>query len=130
MKLGDITELNEYFEPSLYEMSNYGSDTTGLPGGMRLWVREEPKGLPHTKYRVKIESPQKGQAIFAIWGDTAEQVEGEKGGNWRVSGKDLKKIKMLIHMIHDELRAHINGELDSGQLGSKIAAIKDRVSNI
>lgn len=122
-----LSELTEYFEPSLYEMSNYGSTTTGLPSGVKLWVREEPKGLPHSKYRIKIES-SRGHAIFAIWGDEAQQIEGEKGGNWKVSGKDLKRIQTFVRLCHNELRAHIDGTMDSGQLAMVFSVVKDKLS--
>ena len=49
MKLDD---LKEYFDTTLYEMSNYDSDDTGLSKNIRLWVRTEPKVLPHVKYRI------------------------------------------------------------------------------
>lgn len=127
MKLSDLTELSEYFEPSLYEMSNYGSSITGLPTGIKLWVREEPKGLPHSKYRIKMESPH-GHAIFAIWGDEARQIEGEKGGDWRVTGKDLKKIQTFVRLVHNELRAHIDGTMDSGQLTMVFNEVKRKLS--
>lgn len=107
-----LEEIMEYFEPSLYEMSNFRSKTTGLPNDIKLWVRTEPTGLPHTKYRVKFDHPQKGSAVFAIWGDDALQVEGD----WKVKGKELRKIQSLVKLNVNSLRKHIDGEEDSADL--------------
>lgn len=130
MKLTDNAEIREYFQMSLYEMSNYSPEDTGLPSGTNLWVRTEPKVLPHVKYRVKIEHPQKGKAIFAIWGDDAEQIDGPKGGDWRVSGKELKKIKFLIRLTHEQIRSHIDGTLSSGQLGKVFDAVRTQIEEL
>lgn len=107
-----LTEIQEYFDPSLYEMSNYSAEETGLMPGTKLWIREEPTGLPHTKYRIKIAHPQKGSAVFGIWGDEPKSV----AGNWKVSGEDLKRLQALVRKTHNDLRAHIDGKLSSGQL--------------
>lgn len=126
MLLNEIAEINEYFKHSLYEMSNYSSNATGLPSGTGLWVRTEPTELPHTKYRVKIEHPQKGGAVFALWGDEIQQVAGE----WKVTGKDLKKIQTLISLTGRDLIKHINGEIDSAQLGTAFATVKNDIDRI
>ena len=107
-----LQEINEYFESSLYEMSNFGSSRTGLSSGTTLFVRAEPNELPHTKYRIKIDHPQHGSAVFALWGDEPKQVAGD----WKVKGKDLKLITNLIKNTHTEIRDHIDGLLDSGDL--------------
>jgi len=126
MKINDIIEINEYFQHNLFEMSNYYSDDTGLSSGTKLWIRTEPNGLPHTKYRIKIEHPQKGDAVFALWGDETQQV----AGNWKVSGKDLKKITFFIQSLNISLRSHIDGEMSSLQLGSDMTKIKSKVKAI
>lgn len=107
-----LNEIQEYFDASLYEMSNFNSNTTGLTPGTKLWVREEPTGLPHTKYRVKFSHPQHGSAVFSVWGDEGIQV----AGNWKVTGKDLKLIQQLIRNSHQHLRDHIDGLIDSAEL--------------
>jgi len=122
VKLNGITE---YFQSDLYEMSNYGSDDTGLSSGTKLWIREEPKALPHTKYRIKIDHPQKGSAVFSLWGDEAQQV----AGNWKVTGGDLKRILLLIKLTHDSLRQHIDGTRSSGQLTMDLLKAKEEVEN-
>ena len=101
-----------YFITSLYEMSNFNSNTTGLTPGTKLWVREEPIGLPHTKYRIKLTHNQYGSAVFGIWGDEPEQV----AGNWNISGKLLKDVTALIKRTHEQIRDHIDGILDSSEL--------------
>ena len=121
-----LAEIFEYFQPTLYEMSNYTSDDTGLVPGTKLWIREEPTGLPHTKYRVKFDHPQHGQAIFSLWGDEAQQV----AGNWNVSGKDLKKILYLIQLTNKVMRKHIDGIIDSQQLNKIFSKVKQQVLNI
>lgn len=120
-----LDEINEYFQTNLYEMSNYSSSTTGLSPGTKLWVRTEPVGLPHTKYRVKIEHPQHGSAVFSLWGDEAQQVTG----SWQVSGKELKQVLALIHLTADALRQHIDGNKDSVELGADFLAVKQQVEN-
>ncbi len=109
----NIIEITEYFEASLYEMSNFQSKTTGLPPGIKLWVREEPKGLPHTKYRIKISHPQRGSAVFAIWGDEPVQVAGD----WKITGKELTAIQALLNRTANDIRKHIDGSIDSSELG-------------
>lgn len=121
-----LTEIQEYFESSLYEMSNFRSDTTGLTSGTKLWVREEPTELPHTKYRVKFDHPQNGSAVFALWGDEPIQVAGD----WEVSGKDLKKIVALINALHNEIRGHIDGVVDSAELGVALQQIRPDIEEI
>ena len=107
-------------------MSNFGSDFTGLTSGTKLWIRTEPTELPHTKYRVKFDHPQNGSAVFALWGDEPIQVAGD----WKVSGKDLKKITALINALHNELRSHIDGTIDSGELSMLFQQIKPDIEEI
>jgi len=121
-----LEEINEYFAPNLYEMSNFKDTTTGLPSGTNLWVRTEPTALAHTKYRIKISHPQKGSAVFSLWGDETQQV----AGNWKVTGKDLKRIETLINLTHNTLRKHIDGEEDSADLTDAFRSMKDKVENI
>lgn len=121
-----LKEINEYFEPSLYEMSNYVSKTTGLASGVKMWVREEPTGLPHSKYRIKIGHPQYGSAVFALWGDEPKQV----AGNWEVSGKDLIKIQVLIKLTSNQIRQLIDGVIDSTELGLEFMRVKDQIEQI
>lgn len=123
MKLKEITE---YFQENLYEMSNFFDEDTGLPSGTKLWIRTEPNVLPHVKYRIKIDNPQKGSAVFAIWGNEAKQVEG----NWRVLGKDLSKIKTLVKLSHSDLIKHIDGEISSARLSQTFQLVKPKVENI
>lgn len=118
-----VEEIVEYFKPSLYEMSNFQHHTTGLPSGTRLWISAEPEVLPHVRYRINIDHPQRGSAVFAIWGDDAEQVEGD----WKVSGRDLRKIKTLVTLAKDSLRKHIDGLGDSADLASVLLKIKPEV---
>ena len=124
MKLEEFQK--DYFQTNLYEMSNYDASDTGLPGDVMLWVRTEPTVLPHVKYRIKVGSPQRGSAVFAIWGDEAKQVEGD----WKVSGKELKKIKLLVRLTYNQLRGHIDGEISSGQLGRILDGIRKQVEKI
>lgn len=121
-----LDEINEYFQTNLYEMSNYNSDATGLPSGTKLWVRTEPIGLPHTKYRIKIDHPQRGSAVFSLWGDETQQV----AGSWQVTGNDLKKVVTLIRLTSNALRQHIDGATDSSQLGADFVAVKQQVENV
>lgn len=125
MKIEELT-TEEYFQTNLYEMSSYFDSTTGLAPGTKLWVRTEPEVLPHVKYRVKLVHPQKGSAVFAIWGDTAEQVEGD----WKITGKDLKKIQTLVSLTKDNIRAHIDGLEDSTSLGNAFHQTKNQIKNI
>lgn len=126
MKLNELVEINEYFQPNLYEMSNYSSDDTGLSTGTMLWIRTEPKGLPHTKYRIKVEHPRYGSAVYAIWGDEPIPV----AGNWKLTGKDLKKLNLLIKLMHLHLRNHIDGLESSGQLELNFLKVKDQIEVI
>jgi len=119
-------ELNEYFKSNLYEMSTFNSNSTGLDPGTKLWVRTKPTGLPHTKFRVKIEHPQKGSAVFSLWGDETQQV----AENWKVKGKDLKKIQKLIFLTGDSLRNHINGVEDSAELSAALKSAKIEVEQV
>lgn len=120
MKLKDLTE---YFQENLYEMSNFSYRNTGLPSGADLWLRTEPGALPHVKYRIKIDHPQKGSAVFAIWGNEAKQVEG----SWKVTGEDLKKIQTLVYLTRADLIKHIDGEIDSGEIGQILLNAKTKV---
>lgn len=124
MKIIEIAE--EYFQTNLYEMSTYHDISTGLSPGVKLWVRTEPNVLPHVKYRIKIDHPQKESAVFAIWGDKAVQVTG----NWKVTGKDLKKIQKLVFLVKDDLRNHIDGNEDSIQLGNALLKAKTTIQKI
>lgn len=119
------TEIQKYFDTTLYEMSNFNSNTTGLLPRTKLWVREEPTGLPHTKYRIKIIHPQYGSAVFAIWGDQPKQVTGD----WKVTGKELKQIQYLINNTHQQIRDHIDGYIDSTELGQILKGAKNGIRN-
>ncbi len=126
MKINEVIEINEYFQYNLYEMSNFFPNDTGLSNGTKLWVRTEPKGLPHVKYRIKLDHPQNGSAVFALWGAEIQQV----AGNWKVSGKDLKKIQLLISHSKDALIQHIDGEISSVDLGATFNSVKNKVEKI
>ena len=127
MKLNEITE--DYFLTSLYEMSNYGAGDTGLTKGTVLWVRAEPIALQHVRYRIKLIHPQKGEAIFAVWGDDAEPVKDNKT-TWSLTGKDLKRVRKLVQLTHEQIRAHIDGELSSGQLARVFDEVRSQVETI
>lgn len=114
------TEITNYFRSDLFEMSNFRSRTTGFADGTTLWVRTEPRELAHKKYRINISHPQKGSAVFAIWGDEPMQVEGD----WEVSGKDLKHLNTLIRSTYIEIRKHIDGEIDSAELTDALRNVK------
>ena len=116
----NITEITNYFRSDLFEMSNFRSNTTGLPNGTTLWVRTEPHELSHNKYRIKISHPQKGSAVFAIWGDEPKQVEGD----WILTGQDLKQLTTLIRGSYREIRRHIDGEIDSAELTDALRNVK------
>lgn len=126
MKRSEIKEIQDYFQTDLFEMSNYSSDDTGLPSGMSIWVRSEPNGLPHTKYRIKISHPQKGSAVFALWGDEPKQLTG----NREITGNDLKKISELIKLSHDSIIKHINGEISSLVLGKEFENHKKIINEL
>ena len=120
-----LDEINEYFQTDLYEMSNYSSEETGLMPGTKTWIRTEPVGLPHTKYRIKFDHPQHGSAVFSLWGEDAQQV----AGLWQVAGKDLKQILTFIRLTNAALRQHIDGTKSSGQLAAEFIAVKQQVEN-
>lgn len=112
-----------YFVENLYEMSNFRSDVTGLPNGVELWLRTEPKVLPHVKYRIKIKHIQKGSAIFSIWGEDIVQLSG----NWKVSGIYLSKLKKLVSLTKNDLINHIDGKEDSFALGQALFSVKNQI---
>lgn len=118
-----LEQLAEYFRKNLYEMSTWRHTTTGLSHGTELWVRTEPNEHGHVKYRIKIDHPQKGSAIFAIWGDEAQQVDGV----WKVTGSDLKKILTLVSLTQKDIINHIDGVIDSAELTDALRAVKSRV---
>lgn len=128
MKITDLTTpiTDDYFRTSLYEMSNYGSNNTGLFPGTNLWVRTEPNQHGHVKYRIKLSHPQKGDAIFAIWGNEAQQV----AGNWKVTGEELKRVSVLVKQTQQDIRKHIDGLIDSGELATAFQKIKQQIENI
>ncbi|MGI0077276.1 MAG: hypothetical protein ACREAU_07720 [Nitrosopumilaceae archaeon] len=121
-----LKELTEYFQENLYEMSTYLDRNTGLPTGTKLWVRTEPKALQHVKYHIKISHPQKGSAVFALWGDEAKQVTGD----WEVTGKDLTKIQTLVALTQKDLISHIDGTTDSADLTFALQRVKPQVEQI
>lgn len=106
----------------LYEMSNYGHLTTGLTAGTKLWIRTTPNELPHNKYRVKIEHPQYGTAEFRLF-------DGKlMSGNWN-HNKTLKRLKKLLGLAGEDIRYHINGMKDSGDLGMALQSHRIEVEN-
>lgn len=122
-KIEEQLELLEYFNISLYEMSNFNANSTGLTNNCVLWVRTEPTGLPHTKFRFKVTNPQKGDAVFGFWGDEVEQVAGK----WNVVGDELKRIQALARINKDALISHINGKIDSSELANALMNNKEQV---
>lgn len=113
MKLQDLVgEEDIYFITNLYEMSNFGSNKTGLENGSVLWVRTDPGELPHVKFRFKLVHPQHGSAVFGFWGNSVQQL----AGNWKITGKPLQAINNFATLNKDALFSHINGETDSGDL--------------
>jgi hypothetical protein len=121
-----IEDITEYFQTNLYEMSTFFDTDTGLSPGTKLWVRVEPEGLPHIRYRIKISHPQKGSAVFGIWGDDAQQLAGD----WNISGRELKKIRELIRLVHDSFIKHIDGEISSMALGNALLKAKPIIEKI
>jgi len=104
----------------LYEMSNYGYFTTGLTPGTKLWIRTTMEELPHDKYRVKIDHPQYGSAEFRL-------IDGKMmSGNWNHK-KTLKKLMKLLDLVGSDIRDHIDGMKDSGELGLDLKSHKKEV---
>lgn len=121
-----VRELIEYFQTNLYEMSNFFDKDTGLPPGTELWVRAEPNELEHVKYRIKLIHPQRGSAVFAVWGNQTNQLRG----NWKVSGRDLKKVQTLIMLTRQEILNHIDGIMSSADLTRAFDRAKPHVEDI
>lgn len=118
MKVKD--KVLEYFHEDLYEMSNLSSRTTGLPGNVVVWIRTEPGESPHTKYRFKVKSPQEGTAIFGFWGDEVQHVAGD----WIPTGRMLQSIRDFATANREVLTQHIDGEIDSVELGQGLRKAK------
>lgn len=97
-------------------MSNFDDRTTGLMPGTKLWIREDTTSLP-----------QKGDAVFSLWGDKNQQVAGD---NWEVTGKDLEKIETLIALTYVHLQNHIDGSEDSAELARNLLLAKTKVEKI
>lgn len=119
-----LTEIEEYFKESLYEMSYYRSHKTGFTDGATLWVRTEPLEHGHVKYRIKITHKQRGSAVFALWGDEVQQIEGD----WKITGRDLKYIQDFFDgRTVEKVRKHIDAEMDSDDLGAVLKSRKKRL---
>lgn len=124
MKVKEIIE--EYFKTNLLEMSNYHDVDTGLTSGTILWVRVEPEALEHIKYRIKVSHPQNGSAVFRVWNDKIRQVAGD----WKLTGKGLKKILLLVSLTRIEIVNHIDGKISSAALGRVFDKVRLQVERI
>lgn len=107
-------------ENALYEMSNYGPTTTGLPNGIVMWVRTETTTHGHSIYRIKISKNREDAGIYTV-GQRPAQV---KDINRTITTSEDQAIKKFIANYSSLLITHIDGKLDSSELGMLIK--KDR----
>ena len=108
---------NKIFEDiSLYEMSNFFPEDTGLP--YVLWITTK-SGREKHEARVKIANSD-GEAIIMIWG--TPEIKSKKG-KIRISGKQFKKLSLFIELNREALLAHWSGEISSGQLAKKLKKV-------
>ena len=111
------------FDDTLYEMSNYDSNTTGLDNSITMWVRAEPNKLNHSNYRVKFEKDNMFSAIYTVSSNPviAEETKNKK---YMLSNKQKQKIVAFIKKFRSLIIGHIDAKLDSTALG--LGIIKDR----
>jgi hypothetical protein len=113
--------LDEFTRNDLYEMSNFGHRTTGLPSHIEIWVRTEPNQLPHSNYRIKIEKHKEYAAIFSV-GAHPEILKGSHKN--KLSTSEVSEIRKFISKYSSLIIGHIDGKLDSGELAIEIQKLR------
>lgn len=116
--------LDEFTPNHLYEMSNFGHRTTGLPSFIDLWVRTETTQLPHSNYRVKIEKYKEYSAIFSVGQQPRILKHSHKN---KLTIKEVSDITDFISTHASLIIGHIDGKLDSGELTIEIQKVRGSV---
>lgn len=106
----------------LYEMSNFGPRTTGLPAGIEIWTRTEPTTHGHSVYRVKVSKDNKWAAIFLVSSDP----KMVKNINGSLRDGEIDKIQQFIKTHKSALINLTDGRIDSTECG--LAIMKQRGS--
>jgi hypothetical protein len=113
--------LDEFTPNNLYEMSNFGPRTTGLPSSIEIWLRTEPIQLPHSNYRVKIDKNKQYSAIFSV-GQKPEILKHNHKN--MLTSTEINTIKDFIISNVSLIIGHIDGKLDSGEFAIEIQKIR------
>lgn len=100
----------------LYEMSNFGTRTTGLPSGIDIWTRTEPTSHGHSVYRVKVTKDNKWAAIFLV-STTPKMI---KNINDSLQDSEISQIQNFIATHKSALINLTDGRIDSGECGMAI----------
>ena len=109
--------LDGFTSNQLYEMSNFGHRTTGLPSNIDIWVRTETSKLQHSNYRIKVEKNKEYAAIFSVEEYPKMIIQSHKN---KLTGDELNEIVDFIATHFDLIIDHIDGKIDSGDLAYEI----------
>jgi hypothetical protein len=103
------------FDP-LYEMSWFNSSDTGLPPGIDIWLRSDPKDHGHSRYRLKVDRNNIPAGIFLI-SSNPRMIKTLK------SKLSLKEKIAILEFIKDNAQIlinHIDAKLSSVGCGMEI----------
>jgi len=121
MRINEIEQINE---DSLYEMSNFHSNTTGLPKNIVLWVKTDSNEYGHSKYRVKIKKNKKWSAIYTV-GQNPDRV---KNIDDKLSGFEQSEIKQFIKNYSTLIINLIDEKIDSADFGFEIKKHRGQIN--
>jgi hypothetical protein len=61
-----INTVDDNSDNHLYEMSDFGPRTTGLPDNIVVWTRSDSSDHGHNRYRVKVKKNREWAGIFTV----------------------------------------------------------------
>lgn len=93
----------------LYEMSDFGPRTTGLPSDIVVWARSDSSDHGHNRYRVKIKKSREWAGIFTV-GSSPVMV---KDINSSLSMREINQIIDWISKYSSLIVSLIDGKIGS-----------------
>jgi hypothetical protein len=104
----------------LFEMSNFGWRTTGLPSDINVWTRTDPEYHGHDRYRIKVTKSRRWAGIFTVGRDP----KLVKNINDTLSVQDREQIINWIRDYYPLIISHIDGSIDSAEFAFEIQKIR------
>lgn len=108
-------------EDELYEMSNFKSQTTGLPDNIEIWIRTDLDNHGHSRYRLKVKKNREWAGIFLV----SKNPKIVKDINNSLKTKEINEINEWISKYSSLIISLIDDKIDSGEFAFEIQKLRN-----